>query len=311
MKPEHNEIHLRSLLATGAKKPGELQAALGISQPTLSRLIRRAGAEILSLGATRSTLYALARPVPGVGSAIPVFRVETTGDVRKHGMLHALAASQYYWQPISGKSQLYDHLPWFVQAMRPEGFLGRAFAQNHQALGVPARPEDWNDQHLLTALCRFGLDFPGNLIAGQEAAMAYLTAAKVPQTALTPEECGTAFAQMALASMAGSPPGSSAGGEQPKFGALVEEHGVRHALVKCFRPPPWQSWRKGMRPNSGRHDSGNGSPAMRGFRKGFGRLPASTPNRSRRWKRGHGWCFDGLARKPLAGCFGMGRRQFV
>lgn len=236
MKPEQNEIRLRSLLATGAKKPGELQAALGISQPTLSRLIRRAGDAVLSLGATRATLYALARPIPGVGPAIPLFRVETTGNVRRHGMLYALAASQYYWEPVAGKSQLYDYLPWFVQALRPEGFLGRSFAQKHHALGVPGRPEDWNDQHLLTVLCRFGLDLPGNLIVGQDAVMAYLEASKGPDAALTPAEREMAFPRMAQESMAGSPPGSSAGGEQPKFGAVIQGNGVRHVLVK-FSPP--------------------------------------------------------------------------
>ena len=231
-----NESRLRSLLATGAKRPAEIQASLGISQPTLSRLIRKAGDGVLSFGATRATLYALAKNIPEVGSAIPIFQVDRTGDVRPFGTLHTLAASQYFWEPVEGKSQLYDYLPWFVQALRPDGFLGRAFAHKHHGAGLPIRLEDWNDQHLLTAMCRFGLDSPGNLILGKEAVHAYLVAARRPLEILAPRDREEFYPRLAQDSMAGSPPGSSAGGEQPKFGAILDDGGLRHVLVK-FSPP--------------------------------------------------------------------------
>ena len=236
MNPEQNEMRLRVLLRTGAKKPGELQQALGISQPTLSRLVRRAGPDVVMLGATRSTLYALASSVPGIGPKIPLFRVEVSGNVRPHGALHCLAGSQYYWETATGGGTLYDYLPWFIQNLRPEGFLGRAFAIKHQGLGLPGMLENWNDHHLLTALVKAGTDLPGDLIVGEESLNAYLATSKQGVEAISQKDRAIVYPKMARDALAGSPPGSSAGGEQPKFGVLVNDNGLRHVLVK-FSPP--------------------------------------------------------------------------
>ena len=236
MNPEQNEIRLRALLRSGAQKPGGLLASLGVSQPTLSRLIRRAGQDIVKLGATRSTLYALASPIPGVGSEIPVYQVQVTGNVHPYGTLFSLAGPQYYWTPVSGRPVLWDHLPWFIQNIRPEGFLGRAFAHKHCGSDLPARLEDWNDHRILTALVKEGSDLPGNLIIGELALATFLASVRKGPTPVSTDDRPADYPRLAKDSLAGSPPGSSAGGEHPKFGVTISENGFSHVLVK-FSPP--------------------------------------------------------------------------
>ena len=236
MSQNQKDIRLRALLKTGAKKPGELQQTLGISQPTLSRLMQRNKGEIVTLGSTRSTMYALSSPILDIGAHIPIYQVETSGDIRPYGTLITLAAKQYYWQPISGNGLLYNYLPWFIESMRPEGFLGRAFAHTCQGMSLPDRLADWSDRHLLTALIKGKPNTPGNLIIGETAASAYLDDAKSEGDAVLPEERSTLYPKLAAAAMAGEPPGSSAGGEQPKFCVMIRENDFHHVLVK-FSPP--------------------------------------------------------------------------
>ena len=227
---------LQNILASGPCKAPELQRILGVSQPTLSRLIRRAGKRIFSLGASRARFYALPRVLADVGSEIEVFKVEASGDVGSLGTLFCLAGAQYYWQPKAGKGTLFRHLPWFVHNVRPEGFLGRAFAHKYHAQGFPERLSDWNDEHLLRALTQYGADLPGNFIFGTHALSAYLKLVHTGYTKVLPQERSHVYPEMALDAMAGNPPGSSAGGEQPKFTAVIQDEEVRHVIVK-FSPP--------------------------------------------------------------------------
>jgi hypothetical protein len=92
----------------------------------------------------------------------------------------------------------------------------------HSDLRLPARLADWSDHHILIALSRRGEDLPGNLIVGDESFARW-------QALETAARTRDDYPQLADATMAGRPPGSSAGGERPKFGAFVDG---RHVLVK-------------------------------------------------------------------------------
>jgi hypothetical protein len=71
-------------------------------------------------------------------------------------------------------------------------------------------------------MSRRGEDLPGNLIVGEESFARW--------QALEPVSRGRHdYPGLAEATMAGHPPGSSAGGEQPKFGVLGDGH---HVVVK-------------------------------------------------------------------------------
>jgi hypothetical protein len=120
--------------------------------------------------------------------------------------------------------------------MRPQGFLGRAFAQRYaEALSLPKSISDWTDRHVLKALVARGQDTVGNLLLGEAARQAFLAAElPVPVAAASRPE---AYARLAAQASEGELPASSAGGEQPKFTAFAETAtGPRHVIVKFSQP---------------------------------------------------------------------------
>jgi hypothetical protein len=152
-------------------------------------------------------------------SRFPVFRILETGTARSEGELFTLVARQTVWMPSGTVS---DGLPIEVADARPSGFLGHHFAATHADLRLPARLIDWSDHHVLLAMSRRGEDVPGNLIVGDESFARW-------QALDIPVRTRGDYPDLAEATIAGHPPGSSAGGERPKFGVFVDG---RHVLVK-------------------------------------------------------------------------------
>ncbi|MDT8441910.1 MAG: type II toxin-antitoxin system HipA family toxin YjjJ [Desulfuromonadales bacterium] len=235
------ELRLRLLekLATGPKTAKDLAALLGVSQPTISRAINELRDQVVSLGRGRATMYVRPRPVRGTTSIFPVCRIDETGNVHLLGVLRTLVGGQYLWQPegAGNENRLFDYLPWFIQDMRPDGFVGRAFAQRLATeLGLPAKLNDWSDDDVLIALSRRGEDHIGNLVIGEESIDRYLRSTQKPDAGIPEHDRQHVYADLANAAMAGDPAGSSAGGEQPKFATVLKDDGEnRHVLVK-FSP---------------------------------------------------------------------------
>jgi len=227
---------LRAALLSGAKTPKALRQTLQISQPTLSRAINRNRETINSLGSGRSTLYAIARPLSVIGSELPVYQVDGEGAARKVGTLHILINGEYYWNGSIGHSGLMRQLPWFIENLRPEGFLGRAFAQHCNHIMLPPRLSDWSSDHLLHALAQAGSDLPGDLVVGKEAMNRFLLGEKGEEDIPHTTQRETLYPILAERTLAGDPPGSSAGGEQPKFCIQLRSSEIINVLVK-FSPP--------------------------------------------------------------------------
>ncbi len=236
---EDLRIRLLEKLTTGPKTAKDLAALLGVSQPTISRVINELGGQVVSLGRGRATKYARPRPVRGTTSTFPVYRVDEAGNVHPLGVLRTLLGGQYWWQPEgpSHENRLFDYLPWFIQDLRPDGFVGRAFAHRLGAeLGLPAKLNDWTDDDVLLALSRRGEDHVGNLVIGEESLDRYLRSTQRRDLGIPELDRQHAYADLANAAMAGDPAGSSAGGEQPKFTAVLKtDDECRHVLVK-FSP---------------------------------------------------------------------------
>jgi hypothetical protein len=152
-------------------------------------------------------------------SRFPVFRIVETGTARSEGELFTLVARQTVWMP---GGTVADELPIELADARPSGFLGQHFAAMHADLRLPARLIDWSDHHVLLAMSRRGEDLPGNLIVGDESFARW-------QALDIPVRTRGDYPTLAEATIAGHPPGSSAGGERPKFGAFVDGC---HVLVK-------------------------------------------------------------------------------
>jgi len=232
---EQQDIRLREHLVNGALTGKELQERLSMSQTALSRAVQRNKKSLLVTGAARSTKYALRKNLFGLGDKIPVYEIDPVGDVRPYATLHPLAAKQYGWQLSNKKIQLLNHPPYMIQNIRPEGFMGRAFALRFaQELGLPKKLDGWSDEHVISALAQRGDDFVGNLIIGKESVERYLRQSQSGNVRALPlNQRQTLFEELAVKAIAGENPGSSAGGEQPKFMTLLETpDGNQRAMVK-------------------------------------------------------------------------------
>jgi len=207
-------------LIKGVLDAADLRQRLGVSPPTLMRTVRRVENRLIRIGRGRATRYGLREVWPGLEtSRFPVCRVSETGVAHAAGELVTLAARQTVWMP---GGTVTEGLPVELADARPSGFLGRHFAAIHAELHLPIRLDDWSDHHVLLALSRRGEDVPGNLVLGEESFARWQT---IDAGATTRDD----YPAIATATIAGHPPGSSAGGERPKFGVLVDG---QHRLVK-------------------------------------------------------------------------------
>lgn len=233
--PDYAAAIRRALSEGGISTSSDLQAALGISQPTVSRALRRIGGEVLQLGRGPARRYALAREVPRVGARVGVYSIASNAAAKSEGELRAIARSGYWFEPAAGSGRAYASLPWFALDQRPEGFLGRALARAHPKEGLPSRLGDWNDNQILVALTTFGGSARGDLVFGDRMLEEAQLAPRAPTVSIA--ERGQRYPELAAAAAAGDAPGSSAGGEQPKFEALRQgADGVARVIVK-FSPP--------------------------------------------------------------------------
>jgi hypothetical protein len=219
--PDHTD-RLRLCLAQGPLTSRQLVEKLAISQPTMSRALAALGDEIVRIGSGRAIQYALRDSARGLGD-VPVYRVAVEGTLRRLGVLLPVRPEGFVMRQDDGVTLHSEGLPWWLLDMRPQGFLGRVYAQRHgDALGLPQRLAEWSDAHMLRALVAHGDDVVGNLLLGDLARDRFLCAA--PPLAVDSAQ----YPALAEVAERGDLPGSSAGGEQPKFVAFTG----RHVLVK-------------------------------------------------------------------------------
>ncbi len=220
-------------LENGVVSARALRTALGVSPATLMRQIRAEGGSVATLGRGRATRYGLKREIRGVEPEIPVIRIDSSGNPHSAGELIMLAAHETAWLP---GGLVFKGLPPEVFDMQPSGFMGRFFPRAHEDLSLPPRIADWSNDQILIALARRGEDLAGNLILGRESIDRWFASTPI---AVERDD----YPRLASEAIAGEPPGSSAGGERPKFGAYVEG---RHAIVKFATgdDPAAQRWRE-------------------------------------------------------------------
>ena len=255
---------LRTALALRAPASAAgLADALGVSVPTLHRLLQRlAPHELVAAGKARRARYALRRPLQGRRGAaadLPVYAVDRAGQARLLAPLAPLQG-QGCWMPLEGsgwpvppesRDGWWPGLPYPLYDMRPQGYMGRLFAQaEHRALGVPPDPQDWSDDDVLHVLSLRGGDASGDWIVGDEAYALWQAQRQAQPAPLAPEATAAAYAQLAEQAVAAGVPGSSAAGEFPKFAARRTApegmaSGTPHVLVKfsgAGESPTVQRW---------------------------------------------------------------------
>ncbi|HEY3447231.1 MAG TPA: type II toxin-antitoxin system HipA family toxin YjjJ [Myxococcales bacterium] len=236
---------LEQLLAEGATPAGRVLSRLGTSKPSLSRRVRSTPG-VLRIGRTRATHYALAREIRTYGSKWPVYRIGEDGRASHCANLHALQPREWWYEftgprPgwLAGEFSLgvFPDLPWFLDDLRPQGFVGRAFARRYsEELGLPADPTLWGAEGVLVSLLLHGEDLPGDFLLGDRTLDRFQRASLSAPRCIPSAERAARYPDLAAAALQGEVPGSSAGGEQPKFTACVDDHGQLHQAIVKLSP---------------------------------------------------------------------------
>ena len=231
---------LLDLLRQGPISTGDLVRRLGVSPPSVYRMLAEIAGEVVSVGQTRQRRHALRRSLPGAGSKLPVFAVDEQGKISAAGSIElvshqgCVARLDAMWP--QGDEAWWDGLPYPLYDMRPQGYLGRLVAHTlAKQLQVSENPEEWNDDNVLTYLMQFGSDQSGNLIVGEPAMQAWSRErARSLVNVIPAAQIGQAYFQRAEAALGSGLVGSSAGGEFPKFTAARALDGALtpHVIVK-------------------------------------------------------------------------------
>jgi hypothetical protein len=186
---------------------------------------------------------------PQFAKKIPLFAVDSKGEAVQIAMVYPQADGGFCVELkysadaqspcLLGESGTgwYEDLPWFLDDLRPQGFLGKKIVQELTKSGdYPPDPRYWRSSHLLCFLLEHGADLPGNLLLGEQAVESFYTLRW--QKAVQEQ-----YAKAARDILIGPVYGSSAGGEQPKFTAFINNN---HVIVK-FSPkgdsPAAQRWK--------------------------------------------------------------------
>lgn len=220
-----------------------LAAQLGVSVPTLHRMLPDLGERLLVAGNARRTRYALRRKLRGDATELPLYAIDTEGRAHSLGALALLQPQGSLlrlrdsdWPvPEESLDGWWDGLPYPLLDMRPQGYLGRQFARaEHAALAVPVNPQDWSDDEVVHVLSQRGADLSGNLILGNSAFERWQAGKLASLPPIAAADIGPAYAALAEQAIAHGVAGSSAAGEFPKFPALRQLPGAvtPHVLVK-------------------------------------------------------------------------------
>lgn len=243
MTPHASAIRLQLSLAP--QSGTQLAKKLGLSQPTVARALKSISKELIQSGDKKSSKYHLVDLSRGFES-FPVFKINALGQIIEYGELTPVRPDGFVFKSIQGEKSFTEGIPWWLYDMRPQGFLGRAYAMRWgNQLGLPQSLKDWSDSHSVHAMLLNGHDSIGHWVLGANCKNQVLNA---PDAHLIKEsDKPKAYLKLTVEAMNGDAPGSSAGGEQPKFTAYSEtEEGPSHVLVKFTElqdNPNSQRWR--------------------------------------------------------------------
>jgi len=230
-------LSIREYLQQGPATSKEIQTATGLNQVAVSRQLRGMGDSAIKLPNGRSPRYALTRNAFGGDDKLFLVMVDAHGNTVLAAYIRPLAHGGFFVAAETGMPSvllgengdgLYDDLPYFLDDLGPQGFLGRQIAEEmaSQSDDFPPDPRHWNASHIGRYLISNGDDLPGNFKFGQQALW---------RVRRKPVVCSAQdYPALADSVMSGVIPGSSAGGEQPKFTAFCGDR-FAHVIVK-FSP---------------------------------------------------------------------------
>lgn len=231
------ELLQQFLGRSGPSTAKEAVQHLGVSQPTFSRLTDRLENQILKAGKGKSTRYALRGIGPNEESSFPIYTINESETAQQSAILHILRPKGFYIEATTEtiSSRFFENLPYFLEDIRPSGFLGRLIPRIHPELHLPPDIQYWNDADCLKYLTQYGWDLIGNFIIGESAFNLFLKNSLNPPRTVRKEDREKEYPRIANDVMSLGVAGSSAAGEHPKFLA-VRAPDLKPVLVK-FSPP--------------------------------------------------------------------------
>lgn len=228
---------LEFLNTVGTASSPEIQAKLGLNQPKVSRLVKRAGNKILRIGQARSTQYALTRSVLGHYKNIPVYSIDHKGLAQHLFNLYGIGSGHCYiehegntpWLNGVNGNGVFEDLPYFTDDLQPQGFLGRQAATYFaKSFGFPETLSNWNEKQIGSYLLQEGHNLPGNLILGEQSLSRFQNS-----DINTISNRQIDYPARAISILTEWLAGSSTGGEHQKF--LAHTNDLGHVIVK-FSP---------------------------------------------------------------------------
>jgi len=205
-----------------------------VSQPTASRIIRRLRqtGKLVTMGAGKHTRYAFSDGSP----AIQIHQVQEDGSVVILGDYYRLKSGASYIDFVEGMPEalkgvhgngLYEGvLPFFLDDMKPEGFMGIRNAKSFMEYGFPTNLSSWSCEQILMFLKAKSFESKGNILVSGDYSLNHLEQER-SELNHYPN-----IARDILRNHA--PRYSSAGGEQAKFTAYRK--GIGHVIVKFSQP---------------------------------------------------------------------------
>lgn len=184
----------------------------------------------------------LSRP----GDECPLFRLRPDGAVERLGhvvpqqgetfQIHVTAnRPNLICPPDGGDPGTFPGLPWYLDDLRPQGYLGRTYARHHgHDFGMPLNPNCSEPRSLLKMLSHTGGTGQGDIVPGETALQTALMSREAPPDLVLNARRQHAYPERAAAVMAGTYACIGPGGEQPKFTATVGADGQRLAVLVKF-----------------------------------------------------------------------------
>ena len=187
--------------------------------------------ELFITGKTKNATYALPREIQGVPFRLPIYTIDPNGKGINAGTLISIhPGDSFYWESnYKGESKYYAGLPYFLEDLRPGGYLGALIPRMHPELEAPQDVNKWSTNQCLRYLTRFGSDLIGNYILGENAYSRFLEQQEKASMVSLSERL-MRYEASASNVLALGDPGSSAAGEQPKF--LITKEPFTKVIVK-------------------------------------------------------------------------------
>jgi len=230
-------LSITDYLTRGPATSKEIQAATGQGQSAVARQLRNMGDRVIPLKEGRSVRYVITKNAFGGDDKLPLVMVDPHGNTVMAALIRPLLHGGFFVEQAPGMPNvllgeggngIYEDLPYFLSDLSPQGFLGRQIAVDlsTQSDVFPPDPKRWNSNHIGRYLISNGDDLSGNFKFGPNAL------SRVRRKPVITTEAD--YPELADSVMSGIIPGSSAGGEHPKFTAFSGTRSV-HVIVK-FSP---------------------------------------------------------------------------